>query len=200
MSREVTICSIVPYERHWERTYGQYRIQPGTVGKPTYLRVPDAKDKYMTDMEKGHFIMVTIEAAKIVADLIKKIELDQGFFVCRGAEASKKEMEKAVVRQRGFYIRLVRQGDAAWAKNGKHENISDAQRRAAASLGIEKEWNTIAKPNIECPGCGELVPVQVAMCKHCSAIINREAYDRLEFAGQAPRTQPAKPLSEGKEA
>jgi hypothetical protein len=198
--KEITICSIVPYERHWERTYSHYRIQPGTVQKPTYMAVGDAKDKYWTDMEKGAFIMVTVEAKNIVDDLIKQKELDQGFFVCRGAEASKKELEKAVIRQRGFYVKLVRQGDAAWAKNGKHENISDAQRRAAASLGIEKDWNTIAKPNIECPGCGELVPVQVAMCKHCSAIINREAYERIEFAGQGARAKPYKDLTEGKEA
>jgi hypothetical protein len=42
------------------------------------------------------------------------------------------------------------------------------------------------------------------MCKHCSAIINREAYDKLEFAGDRP-SQAAAPkayedLSEGLEA
>jgi len=186
MSKEISICSIVPYLRHWRRTYGHYRLQPGSPEKPSYLIVSDAKDKYMTDMEKGHFIMVTLEADKIVTDMIRTKELDQGFFVCEGAEATAEELETAVVRQRGFYVKLVRQGDAAWAKNGKHENVSDAQRRAAHSLGVQKDWNTIAKPNIECPSCGELVPVQVAMCKFCRAIINREAYDKLEFAGDRP--------------
>ncbi len=200
MSKEITVASIVPYERHWKRSYSHYRIKPGTPEKPSYMVVGEVEDKYWTDMEKNHFIMVPVQPQNIVADLIRAKELDQGFFICRGAEASKKELEKAIVRQRAFYVKMVRQGDAAWAKNGKHENISDAQRRAALSLGVQKDWNTIAKPNIECPSCGELVPIQVAVCKYCSAIINKEAYEKLEFATQGARQKPYKDLSEGKQA
>jgi hypothetical protein len=203
---EITICSIVPYLRHWERSYGHFRIQPGSVQNPTYMVVGDAKDKYWTDLEKGQFIMVTVDARNIVNDFLTAKELDQGFFACEGDEPTEKEMNTAIARQREFYVKLVRQGDSAWAKFGKHEHISDAQRRAAFSLGVQKDWNTIARANLECPSCGEMVPVHVAMCKHCSAIINREAYDKLDFAGApAAPSQAAAPkayedLSEGKEA
>ncbi len=201
---EITICSIVPYERHWERSYGHFRIQPGTIQDPTYLVIGDAQDKYWTDLEKGQFIMVPVQARNIVNDFLSDKELDQGFFSIEGDEPTEAEMNTAIARQRAFYVKLVRLGDTAWAQYGKHEHISDAQRRAAHSLGVQKDWNTIAVANIECPSCGEFVPAHVAMCKHCSAIIDREAYSKLEFAG-APPSQAAAPkayedLSEGREA
>lgn len=201
---EITICSIVPYERHWERSYGHYRIKPGTIQNPTYLVVGDAQDKYWTDLEKGQFIMVPVQSRNIVNDFVTDKELDQGFFPIAGDEPTIEEMTTAIARQRVFYVKLVRLGDTAWAQYGKHEHISDAQRRAAHSLGVQKDWNTIAVANIECPSCGEFVPAHVAMCKHCSAIIDREAYDKLEFAGDRPSQATApkayEDLTEGKEA
>jgi len=200
---EITICSIAPYLKHWERTYGHYRIQPGSLENPSYMTVIDAKDKYVTDHEEGHFMMVDVRAVNIANDFIRKKENDQGFFIIEGEEVTEKELEKAAADQRNFYIRLMREGDSSWARYGKHEHISDAHRRAAHALGELRPWNTIAKANIECPSCGERVPAHVAMCKHCSVVINREAYDKLQFAGDRP-SQAAAPkayedLSEGLE-
>ena len=183
---EITICSIAPYLKHWERTYGHYRIQPGSLENPSYMTVIDAKDKYITDHEEGHFMMVDVRCENIAKDFIRKKENDQGFFIIEGQEVTEKELEKAAADQRNFYIRLMREGDSSWARYGKHEHISDAHRRAAHALGELRPWNTIAKANIECPSCGERVPAHVAMCKHCSVVINKEAYDKLQFAGDSP--------------
>lgn len=181
---EIVICSIAPYEKHWERTYGHYRIQAGSIENPSYMIVSDAKDKYVTDIEEGHYMMVDVRSENIVKDLIGNGERDQGFFVIEGAEVTEEELEKAAHRQRAFYIKLVREGDSSWARYGKHEHISDAHRRAAHALGETRPWATIAKANVECPSCGERVPAHVAMCKHCSAVINKEAFDRLQFANE----------------
>ena len=51
---------------------------------------------------------------------------------------------------------------------------SRLQRRAAARLGLEKEWHYQARETEECPGCGERVKPGVAVCKSCHAILNRE--------------------------
>ena len=203
---EVVICSIAPYEKHWERTYGHYRIQAGTPENPSYMVIRDAQDKYVTDFEENHSMMVDVRAETIAADFIGQGERNQGFFIIKGSEATEKEIADAVAVQRNFYVRLVREGDTAWARYGKHEHISDAHRRAAHALGEIRPWATIAKANIECPSCGETVPAHVAMCKYCSAVINKEAFEKLDFAGQnQPPSQAAAPkayedLSEGKEA
>jgi hypothetical protein len=63
--------------------------------------------------------------------------------------------------------------------------IHDLQRRAAARLGLEKEWHYQARETEECPGCGERVKAGVAVCKSCHAILNREKALELGLA-QAP--------------
>ena len=58
------------------------------------------------------------------------------------------------------------------------------QRRAAARLGLEKEWHYQARETEECPGCGDRVKQGVAVCKSCGAILDREKAAALGL-GQA---------------
>ncbi len=196
---DITICSIAPFKRNWDRSYGRYRILPGSPEKPAYLLVPDAQDKYWTDIEKGQSIQVPVQARDIVNDLLGHDERRQGFFEIEGDECTVDELAAAKEKQRAYYVLLIQAGDASWAKNGKHEHISDSQRRAALSLGIEREWATILRERRDCPGCGESVLAHVAFCRQCKTIINKEAYDRLELADQGAHPKAYEDLSAGKE-
>lgn len=196
---EIGICSISPFERHWERSYGRFRIKPGTIEKPSYLWIADAKDQYWTDMEKKEGILVDIKAQTICDDLVSFEERKEGFFLIKGDKPTEQELSDAIAAQKEWYIGQVKLGDASWAQHGKHEHISDTQRRAAVALGVERDWAGIVKPRIDCPACGEMVPAHVALCKFCSAVINKEAFDKLEFATQGARPAAYERLSEGKE-
>jgi len=186
---ELVICSIAPFERHWERSYGTYRIPPGSKAKPSVLVVSDAEDKIITDLEAVpvRFVMVDVKSEAIVNDLVGAEERKEGFFVIKADDPTEKELQDALSAQLKWYESLVQMGDASWAQHGKHEHISDTQRRAAKALGVEREWAGIVKPKIDCPACGEMVPAHVALCKFCSAVINKEAFDKLEFAPQGAR-------------
>lgn len=217
---ELVICSIAPFERHWERSYGTYRIPPGSKEKPSVLVVGDAKDKIITDLEADpiRYVMVDVKSEDIVNDLVGLEERKEGFFVIEAFDPSEQELQDALTAQLKWYASLVQMGDASWAQHGKHEHISDAQRRAAKVLGVTRPWNTIITENISCPGCGEMVPAHVAKCKNCHVIINREAYDKLDFgqtkedlptappppspdpSGSRAQEKPYEDLSEGKEA
>jgi hypothetical protein len=199
---EVVICSIAPFERHWERTYGNYRITPGSPEKPSYVIIADAQDKICTDFESSprHYVYVDVKAKDIANDLVGAEEQKEGFFVIKEVEPTKEELAAAIETQRKNYAVLVQQGDTSWAQHGKHEHISDAQRRAAHALGMERPWAITVKPKMSCPACGELVPSHVALCKYCQAVINKEAYDKLEFATKGAQRGSFDRMSDGKHA
>lgn len=196
---EIVMCSIAPFDRHWERSYGRYRIDAGSLEKPATMIVGDASDKYWTDIEKGQSISVPVQARDIVNDLLQMDERRQGFFEIEGDEPTEAELEKAKTDQLAYYTLLVRAGDTSWAQHGKHEHISDSHRRAAKALGIEREWATILRERIDCPGCGSSCLAHVAFCGQCKTIINKEAYEKLETADQGARPQAYEDLSAGKE-
>jgi hypothetical protein len=61
-----------------------------------------------------------------------------------------------------------------WARGHSFREISDLHRRAAISLGVEREWAYVPMRMNDCPACGEKVKHGVAVCKHCSAILDAE--------------------------
>jgi uncharacterized OB-fold protein len=61
-----------------------------------------------------------------------------------------------------------------WARGHSYREISDMHRRAALSLGVERDWAFVPQKLIECPVCGEKVKPQVAVCKHCKAVLDPE--------------------------
>ena len=69
---------------------------------------------------------------------------------------------------------MVAVADREWERSHSHLFINDLQRRAAANLGLDKEWYYQSRETAECPGCGERVKPGVAVCKSCGAILNRE--------------------------
>jgi hypothetical protein len=99
---------------------------------------------------------------------------DHGVFVCAGARPSPEELAASSSRRDGFYHRLVSEGDTMWARGHSFREISDLHRRAAIALGVEREWAYVPTRMAECPACGERVKPEVAVCKHCGAILDAE--------------------------
>jgi hypothetical protein len=73
-----------------------------------------------------------------------------------------------------FYRALVASADREWERSHSYLFIHDLQRRAAAHLGMDKEWHYQVRETAECPGCGERLKPGVAVCKSCGAILDRE--------------------------
>ena len=60
--------------------------------------------------------------------------------------------------------------------------ITDLERRAARELRLEKPWLYDPKPMADCPACGEKIKPEVAVCRTCGAILDREKAAKFGLA------------------
>ncbi len=168
----VSIASISEQDWYISRTHGVYHIPACAKGEPFALLMITARGDAL-DLGDNRRFPFTITARQIAEDLLQDLQ-DHGIFICEGARPSAAELAEATGRRDTFYQRLIGEGDTMWARGHSFREISDLHRRAAISLGVEREWAYVPMKMSECPACGEKVKVGVAVCKHCSAILDEE--------------------------
>jgi hypothetical protein len=121
-----------------------------------------------------------ISARDIAEDLAREINADGGensyfgVFVCAGDEPDMDELAEARERLALFYASLVSSADKQWERTHSVALISDLERRAARELRLEKDWSYEPTMRHECPACGERLKPNVAVCRTCGAVLNRE--------------------------
>ena len=121
-----------------------------------------------------------ISARDIAEDLAREINADGGessyfgVFVCAGDEPDEDELAEARERLALFYASLVSSADKQWERTQNVAFISDLERRAARELRLEKDWSYEPAMRNECPACGERLKPNVAVCRTCGAVLNRE--------------------------
>jgi hypothetical protein len=172
--------------RHGEQAYALTRITARTA-------TMDYGDKRV--------LPLPISAREIADDLCREINSDAGensflgVFVCAGAAPTDEELRGAQARLDDFYRSLVAAADREWERSHSFLFINDLQRRAAARLGLDKDWYPHGREMAECPGCGERVKPGVAVCKSCGAILDRDKALALGLA-RLPEGQ-AQPFATG---
>jgi len=183
-TQHAVIVNITAESYTVHRTYGTFRIvaaQPGEACALTRVAsrttVMDYGDKRILPLELG--------AREIAEDVCREINSDAGeesflgVFVCRGDAPTEEELNAARARLEKFYRALTAGADREWERSHSFLFINDLQRRAAAHLGLEKEWFYRPRETAECPGCGERVKPGVAVCKSCGAVLDREKAAQL---------------------
>jgi hypothetical protein len=173
-SREATvsIVNLSDQDFYISRTYGIFHIPACPKGELyAILLITNRGDAL--DLGDNRRFPFTISAREIAADLIQDLE-PHGIFVSAGARPSEDEIATAQATRLEWYQQLVAEGDTMWARGHSYREISDMHRRAALSLGVERDWAFVPQKLIECPVCGEKVKPQVAVCKHCKAVLDPE--------------------------
>ena len=168
----VTIVNLSDQDFYISRTYGIFHIPACAKGEPFALLLVTARGDAI-DLGDNRRFPFTISARQIAADLIQDLE-PHGIFVCTGARPTEAELAAAQVRRQEWYQQLIAEADIMWARGHSYREISDMHRRAALSLGIERDWAFVPQKMIECPACGEKVKPQVAVCRHCKAVLDPE--------------------------
>jgi hypothetical protein len=141
---------------------------------------------------------LAITAREIADDLCREINSDagensfMGVFVCAGDAPTETELKGAEEKLEEFYRTLVASADREWERSHSFLFIHDLQRRAAAKLGMNKEWHYQVRETEECPVCGDRVKPGVAVCKSCHAILNREKALALGLIQPVPEAAPVK--------
>jgi hypothetical protein len=172
VSREatVTIASLSDQDWYVSRTYGVFHIPARAKGEACALLIVTARGDAL-DLGDNRRFPFTIGAREIAEDLVQDLD-DHGVFVCAGARPSDEELAEAGAKRDDWYQRLVVEGDQMWARGHSYREISDMHRRAALVLGSEREWAYVPTKMMDCPVCGEKVKPGVAVCRHCSAILD----------------------------
>jgi hypothetical protein len=166
------IASISDQDWYISRTHGVYHIPACAKGEPYALLLVTPRGDAL-DLGDNRRFPFTISARDIAEDLLQDLH-DHGIFVCVGARPGAEEIAAATERRDTYYHRLVSDGDTMWARGHSFREISDLHRRAAIALGVEREWAYVPTRLSDCPACGEKVKPGVAVCKHCSAILDAE--------------------------
>jgi hypothetical protein len=121
-----------------------------------------------------------ITAREIAEDIAREINGDSGegsfhgVFVASGEMPTDGELADARRKLEAFHRKLVAAADLEWERTKNPMFITDLERRAARSLGLEKPWLYDPKPMADCPVCAEKIKHGVAVCRSCGAILDRE--------------------------
>jgi hypothetical protein len=180
MQNETAVIANIT-EQHYmaQRMYGTFQIAGRGDGDACALTRITPRTAVM-DYGDKRTLPLAITAREIAEDLCREINSDAGersflgVFVCAGDAPSEAELRGAHEKLEEFYRALVAAADREWERSHSFLFIHDLQRRAAARLGVEKEWHYQARETEECPGCGERVKPGVAVCKSCHAVLNRD--------------------------
>jgi hypothetical protein len=167
-------------EQSWilQRSYGAFPVNPCAPGESYGLTRVSSRTALM-DLGDKRTLDVRITAREVAQDLCREINSDGGddsffgTFVAEGDEPTEEELDVARERLAAFYRRVVMAADREWERSHSYLFINDVERRAARHLGVDKEWHYQPRETAECPGCGEKIKPNVAVCKTCGAILDR---------------------------
>lgn len=183
-TQQAMIANITAESYTAHRTYGTFRIVAAQPGEACALTRVASRTTVM-DYGDKRVLPLEITAREIAEDLCREINSDAGeesflgVFVCQGDAPTDEELDAARARLEKFYRALAAVADREWERSHSFLFINDLQRRAAAHLGLEKEWFYRPRETAECPGCGERVKPGVAVCKSCGAVLDREKAAQL---------------------
>ena len=182
-------------EQQWilQRTYGTFLVQGCPAGQP-YALTEIGPRKGTIDLGDKRVLDFPISAREAAEDLAREINSDGGeasffgVFVCAGERPTPAELEETRRRLEEFYKKQVFIADQEWERTHNYTLITDVQRRAARSIGVEKDWCYEPKAMADCPACGEKIKPGVAVCRSCGAVLDREK--ALQFGFVEPRPVP----------
>jgi hypothetical protein len=184
VAASVSIASVSDQDWYVSRTHGVYHIPACGKGDACALLIVKSRGDAIDLGDNRRFPFV-ISARDIAEDLLQDLG-DHGVFVCEDARPTSEELSAANRRRDAYYQRLIAEGDTMWARGHSFREISDMHRRAAISLGIERDWAYVPMRMGECPACGEKIKTGVAVCKHCHAILDHEKAAQHGLTGVSP--------------
>ncbi len=188
-----TIVSIFPKEidevKHTIQP-GRFQIHAGTLEAPAILVVGPSSWWREIDEEQP-LLEIPVSSIQIADSVVKDYcngllgynagEASPGMFYVPGQYGVKdiqkqfaKEIDAAVVRQRNWYLILIRLAESLWARsNGNPLAISDDMRLAAREMGqTNKDWMKDHQmvDMVKCFACGSLRNPLYPICPNCKVI------------------------------
>lgn len=89
-------------------------------------------------------------------------------------------LEQAVKNTTAWFQRLVIIADDEWNRSRQRKLITDLERLACRSLGLEKEWNydIILANSSSCWACKSNIHPEAMICPNCKTVLNQAELDK----------------------
>jgi hypothetical protein len=198
-----TVISILPKEinevKHTIQP-GRFYIPPGSYDKPSILVVGSSSWWRELDPDQP-LLEIPVSSVQIADSIVRDYcngllgcnmgDVMPGLFFIPGEISItklkteyKSLLDKALERQKKWYLELVKMADVLWARtNGNPLAVADDMRLAARELGIEKEWIKDFQ-NIQlvrCVACGSMRNPNFPVCPICKAIADPDKAKELKI-------------------
>lgn len=208
MDRKSTLVSVVPFgiSEFKPGIYpGFFELPPSINYEPQILVIGDSV--YHVEIDVGRIITVKCPSDDIArsvvydyvtANLAYSAEDNSGpgLFWVSGAQNHatiksnfSKQLQDAKNSQIRWFNKLITMADDDWEKSRQHKFISDMQRFAAKSLGLNRPWVVVPPPpavlTTKCPACQSLISPDAVICPSCRCIINMDKYKSFQFASES---------------
>ena len=201
-----TVVSILPFDIK-EAKYGIY---------PTHYEVPSPKNDeefglcyipndcygliYQLDGKQIQVPVPPWDVARAIVEDFRRAQLaatpfaSAGLFWLPGTYEREevilkhqKELARVRKEQDEWYKLLVTMADDDYQKTKQRRAVSDLQRFAARSLGLERDWLSVVAEHLKfCPMCGTELRKNVAKCFSCGFIVDQALHDSLMKASIEP--------------
>ena len=186
-----TVVSFVPFRISEEKPGvfpGRFVIPPSDGVNPQIIHVGNSKKfLYVNDATGKLSLPITADeiADSLVNDFCKsQLEYNPDFgpalFWVPGKltveevkEKCKTEIKTAIDRQNKWFLSLVKVADDDWERYHMHKSISDTQRFAAKSLGMERDWLIEVRENsstVKCIACKSVIEADALVCPVCRTV------------------------------
>ena len=199
-SNPITIVSLIPIKIE-ETKPGMvpdtFVIPPATDTLPSTLVVTNGKHAvYLGDDQSNWVPELSKDLVEsIISDFVSAqpgITFDPvalpGLFSVDGRKSKSDilslhhdELQEHRQNQNRWYNNLVLIADDDWQDNKRQSHISNLQRIAAKTLGLERPWlvaESVARSK-RCPACLELVHPEAAICSKCRTVIDEKKYSKF---------------------
>lgn len=94
--------------------------------------------------------------------------------------------KESKAKQKRWFGALVARADDEWVKFHDNRMISDIQRHACRSLGLDKEWMELSQTGLNCPVCFTPYNKGQLMCKVCRCVLDPEKIKNYQFVTDSP--------------
>lgn len=203
-----TVVSILPYELHEEKPHmlPSVFIIPAASLDGSKLGILHVKEgihyvpnPLIDEGKPGSSIKQTTTPSEMARSICEDynnahVALDEnahpGLFWLPGTLTQKdvekfyrKRLEHIRRRQKNWFVNLCMMADSDWEKNHDMRAVSDLQRIAAKSLGLNKEWVEFKVEEMtKCPYCNSPVSPNASICATCREVINPDKHKAIKAA------------------
>jgi hypothetical protein len=187
-STVVSICPKILDDKKPTIQPGRFIVQPGTLENPSVLVV--GPSSWWRDIDEDQPLLEIPVSSIMIANSVVRdwcngilacnmTDTMPGFFYVAGEHTSQDikknfnaKLQEANLRQRNWYMLLVKLGDSLWARsNGNPLAISEDMQMAARELGVShlKDWmkDLSMVAMVRCKACGSLKNPDYPICASC---------------------------------